>query len=115
MPALWYDINESQGIDYSETFEWSPGGILANLTGYTAVLKIRSATNTAAPAVLTLSNGSGITLGGVLGTVRVAITAAQMLAIAQGNYYYDLVLTSAGGIKYKFVEGNFVVRFTVSQ
>lgn len=55
-------------------------------------------------AQFTLTNGSGITLGGSAGTVQIDISAAQSGAVVPGTYIYDLELTS-GTTVYRVLQG----------
>lgn len=95
-----------QGATFDQTFTLTVSGSPVNLTGYTAAMKVRA--TPAADAVLSLTNGSGITLGGAAGTVAVVITATQTTAIPAGQYLYDLKLTSAGVVT-RFIQGTFKV------
>ena len=95
-----------QGATFDQTFTLSVSGSPVNLTGYTAAMKVRA--TSADDAVLSLTNGSGITLGGALGTVAVVITATQTTGIPAGRYLYDLELTSAGVVT-RFIQGSFLV------
>jgi hypothetical protein len=84
---------------------------LVDLTGYTAVLKIRVSPSSTT-ALLTLTQADGITLGGTAGTIAVAITAARAAALPVGTLAYDTVLTTPGGQKIKFNRGAVKVRET---
>jgi hypothetical protein len=64
--------------------------------------------NTSDTAVLTLTTGSGITALTNDGKVIITATASQTGAIAQGNYVYDLELTS-GTYVVRLVQGRFTV------
>jgi hypothetical protein len=95
------------------------GGIATvpiNLTGYTAALQIRSLPEDPT-AVLSLSTGgNGITIPTPTdGTVEVQATAAQTRAIIPGTYYYDIEITSTGGIVYRLAQGQVVVSAEVTR
>ena len=60
-------------------------------------MQIREAADSTA-YLLSLTSGSGITLGGTAGTVAVAITSAQSSAISAGSYAYDLELLSGSQV-----------------
>jgi hypothetical protein len=62
-----------------------------------------------APALVSLTDGAGITLGGVLGTVVFAIPAATTATIPQGTYFYNLMVTS-GGVTVMLLSGSVLVR-----
>lgn len=96
-----------QGSTFSKTLVWSIDGVPVNLTGYTARMQVRSS-YTSATAVVTLTNGSGITLGTTNGQITLTISAIATAAIAAGNYVYDLELTSGGTVT-RLLEGQFIV------
>lgn len=77
-------------------------GVGIDVSGYTASMAIRSESAT----VLTLTNGSGITLGSN-GTVAITITTTQLNGLS-GVYSYDVLLTS-GGVVTALVRGLFTV------
>jgi hypothetical protein len=104
--ADWY-INFTYYTDETQT---TP----VNLTGYTAALQLRSEP-TDATSVLSLSSGSGITITGASGLVAVHATAAQTRVIEEGYYYYDILLTSAGGIITRLVDGQMEVTAGVTR
>lgn len=87
-----YPLTVNCGATYDKTFTADDGSGHINWTGYTAALKIREHLNST--PVLSLTSGSGITLGGTAGTIQIVITAAQSADIAPGTYIYDLELTS---------------------
>jgi len=109
-----YNITAYQGADWDRTFTVTQGGSALNLSGYTAAMQVRSAADSTAYLV-SLSNGSGITLGGTAGTIAVAITAAQSSAINAGSYAYDLEITSSGGQVTRLLEGGFNVSGNVTR
>lgn len=76
-----------------------------DLTGYTANLKIRASRDASAAALVSLTQADGITLGGVAGTVAVALSAARTAALPAGTCFYDLVLTPPVGNPVPFVAG----------
>jgi hypothetical protein len=99
--------NFSQGFGgrFSKTFTYSVGGSAVNVTGWTASFTIRSS----AATLLTATVGSGITLGGVAGTVAVAFTSTQMADVAAGSYQWTLTLTPSAGQSFPFMAGGLTV------
>ena len=67
-----------------------------DVTGYTAAMHVRRAAG-AADTLASISNGSGITLGGVAGTLALSISSAATAGIPAGRHSYDLKTTSGGG------------------
>ena len=95
------------------------GGIATvpiNLTGYTAALQIRSLPESPTAVLSLATGGNGITIPTPTnGTVEVQATAAQTRAIVAGTYYYDIEITSAGGIVYRLAQGQVVVSAEVTR
>ena len=97
-----------QGASFDRTLTWKIDGTAVNLTGYSARMQVRS-TYSSSTAVVSLTDGSGITLGGAAGTIVIEITAATTAGIAEGQYVYDLELVSGSGAVTRLVEGTFIV------
>jgi hypothetical protein len=72
------------------------------------------ASYSSATAIISLTNGSGITLGGAAGTIQLSISAVTTAALTAGTYVYDLELTYAGTVT-RLLEGQFVVTPEVTQ
>lgn len=109
-----YNVTAEQGSTFTFNFTVKTNGVVWNLTSYTARMQVRptvEATNT----LLSLTTGNGITLGGVLGTVSITATAAQMTAIQAGKHVYDVELVSAGGVVTRIIEGKFIVKAEVTR
>lgn len=97
-----YNFTIEQGADFTRTFTWKDSaGALINLTGYTARMKIK----TGATTIVSLTEVSGITLGGAAGTIVVAINAAATAAYTFSKAVYDLELVSGGGVVTRLLEG----------
>ena len=103
-----YDITCYQGADYDQSFTVSQGGTALNWTGYTAKMQVREAADSTA-YLLSLANGSGITLGGTAGTILVNISNAQSAAVSAGSYAYDLELFAGSGNVTRILQGAFNV------
>lgn len=115
MAASTYNISAEQGTDYAATLTYANStGTAINITGYTARMQVRR-TAGSPNAALTLTNTSGITLGGAAGTVAIAIPAAALAVIDSGNYRYDLELVSGAGVVTKLISGDFVVTGEVTR
>jgi hypothetical protein len=105
-PGL-YDLVCPQGASFDKTFTWTIGGTAVNLTGYTAAMQVRAYSDSSA-ALVSLTNGSGITLGGTAGTIGVAISAAVTTGLDAGSYAYDLELYSGSTVT-RLLQGGFTV------
>jgi hypothetical protein len=78
------------GANWDKTLQVTIDGTPVNWTGYSARMQVKQYESSA--AVLTLTSGSGITLGGSAGTIALSMTAAQT-NILPGRYMFDLELT----------------------
>lgn len=115
MPYQRVDLTVDENADFVLSPAWiwlSAAGSPIDLTGYTASMMVRKAIADTTP-LLTLSSGSGITLGATAGTIVVSITQAQVNALvasltaagARLAAFYDLLLTSSGAVHTRFSEG----------
>ena len=102
-----YNLVCPQGVTFDKTFTWTLGGTAVNLTGYTAALQVRAAPSDAT-ALVSLTSGSGITLGCAAGTIGVAIAASVTAGVPAGSYAYDLELY-AGSTVTRLLQGAFIV------
>lgn len=101
MAAAEYNFTIEQGATFSKVITWSDSnGALIDLTSYTAAMKAR--VNKSDSATVIISSGGSqnltITLGGALGTITLAMTAAQTAALSFDKAYYDLELTLSGTV-----------------
>jgi hypothetical protein len=108
-----YNITCPQGATWDKTFTVTIGGTALNLTGYTAAMQVRDSVG-AATALVSLTNGSGITLGGTAGSIGVTIAATATAALSAGSYSYDLELNSGSTVT-RLLEGAFNVTGNVTR
>lgn len=101
-----FDITINQGATFELTVTWKDStGAAINLTGYSARMQVRE-TYSSASTVVSLTNGSGITLGGATGTIAILISATTTAALtAPFSGVYDLELVSAGGVVTRLLQG----------
>lgn len=76
-------------------------------------MKVKSAP-LATESVISLTNGSGITLGGSAGTIALLVSASTMAGISAGTYVYDLELDS-GTVVTRLMQGKFTVQAEVTK
>jgi hypothetical protein len=110
------DLTICQGSTWSQVLVWKTGSPAAavNLTGYTARMQLRSRVTSETVAVgLTTENG-GITLGGALGTITLALTATATAALVAGRYVYDLELVTGTTVR-RLLEGTVTVSAEVTR
>ena len=108
-----YNITAYQGATYSLDMTWRIGGTAVNLTSYTAAMQVKENASSTA-SVLSLTNGSGITLGGTAGTIGISVAASTMGSATPGNYVYDLELNSGGQVT-RLIQGGFAIQAEVTK
>lgn len=81
--------------DVSMRFNFTSGGSTYPLTGATAAFVISEKNGTAA---LSLSGGSGLTINEAGGYIDLAITNAQIVALASQEYNYEFSITISGDV-----------------
>ena len=113
-----YNTVIDQGADwfFNVTYQ-NPNGTPINLTGYTAACQLRSLPSSpSAVLTLTTQNG-GITITAGTGLVALRATAAQTMAIDEGNYVYDLEIYSPANpsVVTRLVQGQITVSAEVTR
>jgi hypothetical protein len=129
MPATRLDFGLTRNVPpcaQGETFDRTitykdAAGAPIDLSGYSARMMVCPAYGAAAALVFDTADGS-IVLGGAEGTIRLVKSVADLAGLpvpqtgvtgsavpAQTQFVYDLVLTSAGGVAVRLIEGVFVV------
>ena len=99
-----YPIVCPAGATFDLTLLWEINGAPVNLTGYSAKLEVKT-TYSAAAALITIENGSGITLDDTT-NIALNIDADVTAAVPAGNYVYDLkVWTGAAPTVTRLLQG----------
>jgi hypothetical protein len=110
--AFKADLTVTKGLARALQFTWNADGVPVNLTGCTA--KLQAKVGGAGAALFTLTTGAGITLGGALGTIALAFSAAQTGLATLDQARYDLVITYANGTQEVLMEGVISVKPTIT-
>lgn len=111
-----YSFTIYQGATFSRVLTWKDeAGTLINLTGFTARMHIRTSKDAAAPFVTLTTENGGITLGGALGTITLAIAAAATAILSEESGVYDLELVSGTGVVTRLLEGAVTVSKEVTR
>lgn len=104
-------LEENADFVLSPAWLWlTAAGAPISLVGYAAQMMVRASRADAAP-LLTLTQASGITLGGAGGTIVLTVTRTQVNALVAALVskrllaFYDLLLTSGAGVYTRFSEG----------
>ena len=100
------------GTDFDQVFILADDASesIINLTNYTSSAKMKrhgtSATSTSFTTSFTDISG---------GKVKIALTAAQTAELKPGRYLYDLILTNSSGENIRVVEGEIMVKKSVTR
>lgn len=109
-----YNLTVYQGTTFDLKPVWKIGGVPVDLTGYTADMQVRYATDTSIIVELSTANGR-ITIDAAYGRVNLHISATDTAALPAGVYQYDLNLTNTNdSTVYKILQGAFVVSASVT-
>ena len=102
MSAITINLVIEQGTDFSATFTIKNSDAAAvNLLGFTAEAKLKTSyytSSAAIPFTVTFEDRSK-------GIIKISLTDTVTTALKARRYVYDLVLTSASGVKTRFIEG----------
>ena len=97
--------------DFEQTFilEDSQSNSAKDLTGFTGTCKMQRTLNLGSLTSFTLAftNRS-------LGKVRISLTSPQTGNIADGKYFYELMLTDPSGVVERVIEGVVIVKHPVT-
>lgn len=104
-----HDFTIYQGSKLVKVFAWTVGTappVAVDLTGYTARMQARATVAAGSPE-FDLTVGSGLTMGGALGTITVTISATVTAALTVPSMVWDLELMPAGvaADAFRFIEG----------
>jgi len=101
-----YNFVISAGADFADQLTLKQNGSVIDITGYTAQMQIRATTEaTTTLADYSTDNGK-LAINGPLGTITFAVSDTETAGYTFERGVYDLVLTSAGGVKSRILMGS---------
>ena len=97
--------------DFEQTFvlEDSQSNSAKDLTGFTGTCKMQRTLNLGSLTSFTLSFTNRVN-----GKVRISLTNTQTANIADGKYFYELMLTDPNGVTERVIEGIVIVKHPVT-
>ena len=97
--------------DFEQTFllEDSQSNSAKDLTGFTGTCKMQRTLNLGSLTSFSLSFTNRL-----LGKVRISLTSTQTANIADGKYFYELMLTDPNGVVERVIEGIVIVKHPVT-
>lgn len=108
-----YNITVINGTTFTLAPIWNISNLAVNLTGYSADMQVRDASNNLITELST-ANGRAVISPG-LGQVTFTLTAAQTAALTPGNYSYAINYTDSASNVYQILAGAFTVTASVVQ
>ena len=97
--------------DFEQTFvlEDSQSNSAKDLTGFTGTCKMQRTLNLGGLTSVNLAFTNR-----TLGKVRISLTSTQTANIADGKYFYELMLTDPSGVVERVIEGIVIVKHPVT-
>ena len=97
--------------DFEQTFilEDSQSNSAKDLTGFTGTCKMQRTLNLGSLTAFNLAFTNR-----ALGKVRISLTSTQTANIADGKYFYELMLTDANDVTERVIEGVVIVKHPVT-
>ena len=97
--------------DFEQTFilEDSQSNSAKDLTGFTGSCKMQRTLNLGSLTAFNLAFTNR-----ALGKVRISLTSTQTANIADGKYFYELMLTDPNGVVERVIEGIVIVKHPVT-
>lgn len=103
------NLTFSQGATWKLAMTYTDAeGTPVDLSDYTARMQARTSYD-AGTATLSLTNGTGIALGGTAGTIELLVPAATTAQIPAEQYVYDLEIESDSSEVTRVVQGTLIV------
>jgi hypothetical protein len=106
-----YNIQIWQNNTWSQIFQLLANNVPIDLTGALVEIQVRTRPSSTT-ALLTLTIGNGITVGGLNLN---QITINQAVSIAAGSYVYDLTIQFPNDNVKTYIWGNFIVYQDITQ
>jgi len=98
------DIKLWRGDTWSQTFALTANSSPIDLSTATVTIQIRKGCG--GTLMVTLTNGDGITIGGVSNN---EITIGKVISIDKGNYFWDMQVTQSVSSIKTYLTGDFIV------
>lgn len=96
-----------QGSTFTRTLTYKVNDAPVNLAGYNARLQVREY-HYSDDFIASLTDNSGITMGGSAGTITISMSASATEGFVPGDYVYDLEIVTGGTVT-RLIEGKFTV------
>jgi hypothetical protein len=116
MIAEVHNLTVEQGASYEQIIRWTDAdGVPINLTGATAAMQVRQATNVSTVLFEASTANGKLAIAATDGQITLTITAAESAAFTWSFGKYDLEVTTAGGLVYRLLRGTISISAEVTQ
>ena len=106
-----HDIELVKGNSWQETYVFTLNSVAINLSTATVLVSIYQGCSTST-ALLTATNGNGITISGASSNT---VTINKIVDLSAGNYIWDMKITFADGTVRTYVWGDFILYLNINQ
>ena len=104
--AATYNITINQNADFIRSFQVKENNVVLDITNFTFEGRIKESFHTPGHTSFTTSIVDAAT-----GTFQIQLTDVQTAAMIGGTSVYDLIMTTAAGVKTRILSGNaFVIQ-----
>ena len=104
--AATYNITINQNADFVRSFQVKENTVIVDIAGYTFEGRLKEAFHHTGHTSFTASIVDAAT-----GTFKLVLTDVQTTAMPGGTYVYDVLMTTAAGVKTRLLSGNaFVIQ-----
>jgi hypothetical protein len=113
-----YDIVIEQGASFRREINWQPGGVMADLTGYTARMHVRADYADVSPQVTLTTENGRIAVSDDSGDYNILLTMTPSTTAALddwGRGVWDLEIVSGGGTVTRVLEGYALLSLEATQ
>lgn len=110
-----YNIKFYRGTTLDIEITYSINNVPVDLTGYTAIMDVRPAPDSATLITQLTTENGGITLNQPTGMVQIFISAEDSGDLPLGQFQYDLNIISPSDFVTKLIKGAFVVLDPVTE
>jgi hypothetical protein len=99
--AATYNITVNQNADFIRSFQVKENNVILDITGFTFEGRLKEAFHHTGHTSFTASIVDAAT-----GTFKLVLTDVQTTAMPGGTYVYDVIMTTAAGVKTRLLSGN---------
>lgn len=116
MTAEVHNLTVEKGASYSQVIRWKDDdGNAINLTGATARMQVRAATNVSTALFEATTANGKLAIVGDLGQITLTISATESAAFTWSFGKYDLEVITADGLVYRLLRGTMSISAEVTQ